>query len=122
MDKDKRVGWIRDLKEGDKVFVKDRHGEILSKVEKITTTGRINTSHYRFTPNGVGGDTYNHHYLVEWTQEKEDEFNKKLRHRKLCSYLRNTEWDKLNLESIIEIYRITKEKRRENEKIRCSDS
>jgi hypothetical protein len=45
--KDQRTGWLKDLKVGDKVFVRNYRGALgsvksLAVVDKITPTGRIN--------------------------------------------------------------------------------
>lgn len=57
MEKDKRTGWLKDLKVGDEVFV---IGELLHEVflqkiaiiETITPTGRINAGGYQFNHYG----------------------------------------------------------------------
>ena len=55
--KDQRKGWLRDLKVGDKVFFVISKGvlgtkRILTTVEKITPTGRIDVRGTRFPPTG----------------------------------------------------------------------
>ena len=57
MEKDKRTGWLKDLKEGDEVFV---IGELLHEVflqkiaiiETITPAGRIKAGGYKFNQCG----------------------------------------------------------------------
>ena len=57
MEKDKRTGWLKDLKVGDEVFV---IGELLHEVflqkiaiiETITPAGRIKTGGYKFNQCG----------------------------------------------------------------------
>ena len=58
MDKDKRVGWLRNLKPSDNVFV---HDTDLRKVDRITPTGRI----------VVGNTTYDHkgYATIGWKSE-----------------------------------------------------
>lgn len=55
--KDKRVGWLRDLEVGDKVFIVSSKGVLgstktLAVVEKITPTGRLNVKGQQFPPSG----------------------------------------------------------------------
>lgn len=55
--KDKRKGWLRDLKVGDKVFVTTFRGVFsndkrLAVVDKITPTGRINVAERQFSQAG----------------------------------------------------------------------
>ena len=55
--KDQRKGWLKDLKVGDKVFIVVSKGvlgtkRVLTTVEKITPTGRIDARGTRFPPTG----------------------------------------------------------------------
>lgn len=57
MEKDKRTGWLKDLKEGDEVFLIGEllHEVFLQKVaiiEKITPAGRIKAGGYKFNQCG----------------------------------------------------------------------
>ena len=61
--KDKRVGWLRDLKVGDKVFIVNSKGVLgstktLAVVEKITPTGRLNMKGQQFQPSGSIYENY----------------------------------------------------------------
>lgn len=76
MSKDKRTGWLAELQVGDKVFVKNRYGTRVAKVEKITPTGRVVADRIVFNPNGTqyGSHGYGSFFLLECTKEKYDEF------------------------------------------------
>lgn len=55
--KDQRKGWLKDLKAGDKVFIVVSKGvlgtkRVLTTVEKVTPTGRIDARGTRFPPTG----------------------------------------------------------------------
>lgn len=55
--KDQRKGWLKELKVGDKVFIVISRGvlgnnRILTTIEKITPTGRINAGGKQFPPTG----------------------------------------------------------------------
>ena len=55
--KDQRTGWLKELKVGDYVFVKQYRGALgsvktLAVVDKITPTGRINIGVQQFQPSG----------------------------------------------------------------------
>lgn len=61
--KDKRKGWLRDLKVGDKVFIVSSKGVLgsvrtLAVVEKITPTGRLNVEGQQFPPSGSIYENY----------------------------------------------------------------
>lgn len=40
-DKDQRIGWLRNLKSGDKVIVSSRYRTTIKTINKITPIGRI---------------------------------------------------------------------------------
>lgn len=52
MEKDKRTGWLKDLKVGDEVFLIGLYSQKIVVVEKITPTGRINAGGYQFNHYG----------------------------------------------------------------------
>lgn len=86
MSKDKRQGWLKDLKEGDDVFVCSNNGRLfLRKVLAITPTGMIKVSQTNvlgeatsdlFGPNGYlkGTDKWSFVTLQQATEEKINEF------------------------------------------------
>ena len=72
--KDQRKGWLRDLKVGDKVFFVISKGvlgtkRILTTVEKITPTGRIDVRGTRFPPTGKIYENYVFTELEQATEE-----------------------------------------------------
>lgn len=52
MEKDKRTGWLKDLKVGDEVFLIGLYSQKIVVVDKITPTGRINAGGYQFNHYG----------------------------------------------------------------------
>lgn len=70
MEKDKRTGWLKDLKVGDEVFLIGLYSQKVVTVEKITPTGRINAGGYQFNHYGRCKITdYRTLQLVELTPE-----------------------------------------------------
>mgnify|MGYP000125230826 FL=1 len=72
--KDKRVGWLRDLKVGDKVFIVSSKGVLgsvrtLAVVEKITPTGRLNVKGQQFPPSGSIYENYRSTKLEQATEQ-----------------------------------------------------
>lgn len=49
VDKDKRTGWLRELKVGDKIYVNDAY---LHTVDRITPTGMLEVDGRLYTSNG----------------------------------------------------------------------
>ena len=70
MDKDKRTGWLGNLKVGDNVFVRSDFSLKLGKVSKITPTGRITVFNSTFSHLGKAGSGYSVVRLEEATPEK----------------------------------------------------
>lgn len=68
VDKDKRTGWLRDLKVGDKVVVSPpgSRNYLVRTVEKITPTGRLEVGGrtYGFTGSETGTGEWSYHSLV----------------------------------------------------------
>ena len=64
--------WIKNLKNGDKVFIENRYGRYLRTVEKITNAGNIKVNGIWFNSNGRerGGDVWNCSHLEEATEEE----------------------------------------------------
>lgn len=70
MEKDKRTGWLKDLKVGDEVFLIGLYSQKIVAVEKITPTGRINAGGYQFNHYGRCKITdYRTLHLAELTPE-----------------------------------------------------
>lgn len=70
MEKDKRTGWLKDLKVGDEVFLVGAYSPNIAVVEKITPTGRINAGGYQFNHYGWCRVTdYRSIHLKELTPE-----------------------------------------------------
>jgi hypothetical protein len=91
MDKDKRKGWLKQLKVGDKVIV-HKYGYVkidyISVIEKITPTGRITISipsQITFDPEGreIGKYHSGLWYLMEATQDRLQEVRAKQKKRTL---------------------------------------
>ena len=72
--KDQRTGWLKELKVGDYVFVKQYRGALgsvktLAVVDKITPTGRINIGVQQFQPSGECRQGYRSTRLEQATNE-----------------------------------------------------
>lgn len=72
--KDKRKGWLKDLKVGDKVFIVSLRGVLgsaktLAVVEKITPTGRLNVKGQQFPPSGSIYENYRSTKLEQATEQ-----------------------------------------------------
>ena len=79
MEKDKRQGWLKELKVGDEVFVASGRGAwdtsyTISVVEKITPTGKINVAGKQFSPQGHKREGYHSTWLKELTPENKQEY------------------------------------------------
>lgn len=77
--KDQREGWLKELKVGDKVFVRNYRGALgsvksLAVVDKITPTGRINIGGQQFKPSGEYHQGYKFTRLEQATEESIKEF------------------------------------------------
>lgn len=95
MEKDKRTGWLKDLKVGDEVFV---IGELLHEVflqkiaiiETITPAGRINAGGYQFNHYGRGKITdYRTLQLMELTPELRSKHLLSLKRERLEAKVKN---------------------------------
>ena len=70
MKKDKRTGWLKDLKVGDEVLLIGSYSQKIVTIEKITPTGRINAGGYQFNHYGRCKITdYRTLHLAELTPE-----------------------------------------------------
>lgn len=77
--KDQRTGWLKELKVGDYVFVKQYRGTLgsvktLAVVDKITPTGRINIGVQQFQSSGECRQGYKTTRLEQATKENIKEF------------------------------------------------
>lgn len=86
--KDKRVGWLRDLKVGDKVFIVRSNGvfgggKTLAVVEKITPTGRLNVKGQQFPPSGSIYENYRSEKLEQATEQAIQEHISNIEKQKL---------------------------------------
>lgn len=86
--KDKRVGWLRDLKVGDKVFIVSSKGVLgsvrtLAVVEKITPTGRLNVEGQQFPPSGSIYENYRSTKLEQVTEQAIQEHVSNIEKQKL---------------------------------------
>nr|DAN80902.1 MAG TPA: hypothetical protein [Caudoviricetes sp.] len=86
--KDKRVGWLRDLKVGDKVFIVSSKGVLgsvrtLAVVEKITPTGRLNVKGQQFPPSGSIYENYRSTKLKQVTEQAIQEHVSNIEKQKL---------------------------------------
>lgn len=64
------ANWLKELKEGDKVFVRSRSGTTLETVQKITPTGRVVVNNTQFIGGTNKSNMWNIFVLEEATEEK----------------------------------------------------
>jgi hypothetical protein len=69
-NKDRRIGWLKELKVGDNVFIRSSLGLKLGTVTKITPTGRITVFNSTFSHMGRAGSGFSVIRLEEATPEK----------------------------------------------------
>lgn len=113
MDKDKRKGWLRELKEGDKICIsiggylyKDRYK--FDKIKRITPTGIIKTSHQIFTPSGIQKTTgrfVSADEIVQYTLQIKQVIERTLLENKL----KNMQMEDLSLNQLRRINAIVEE-------------
>lgn len=95
MEKDKRKGWLKELKVGDEVFVVQSRGvwgsyTTISQVQKITPTGKINVDGVQFSPNGSNYGSSNSLWLKELTPESKEEYLAERKRQTLARNISNT--------------------------------
>ena len=95
MEKDKRTGWLKELKVGDEVFLIQSRGvwgshTTISQVQKITPTGKINVDGVQFSPNGSYYGGSNHLWLKELTPESKEEYLAERKRQTLARNISNT--------------------------------
>ena len=98
--------WIKNLKNGDKVFIDNRYGRYLRTVEKITNAGNIKANGIWFNSNGreIGGDVWNFSHLEEATEEKIIKYRQDLVIQKALKLM--TETKKINYEQATKIIQV----------------
>jgi hypothetical protein len=93
MNKDKRTGWIANLKAGDQVFVSWNGNLELKTVDRITPTGRTVINDSAFDDNGnliSNRDNWNRYWLVEATEERLEQYNLDQLRRSALRLMRDT--------------------------------
>lgn len=113
MEKDKRQGWLKELKVGDEVFVASGRGAwdtsyTISVVEKITPTGKINVAGKQFSPQGHKREGYHSTWLKEPTPENKQEYLLEKQRTSLLiktrNALNNLNLDKMNTRELQALY------------------
>lgn len=106
-DKDKRQGWLRELKIGDEVAINcGNYGYSdykISTIEKITPTGRIvvgksTFDHTGYTIGGYGGR--------DNLEQITDDIINFIKRKSLYNKLKNVQWNKLTLEKMESVAKI----------------
>lgn len=104
IDKDKRVGWLRELKPGDNVFVHDCD---LRKVKRITPTGRIVVEGTTYSHDGFASSGWRLDKLLEATEERMQDYKdlqrKNFLYKKIYDSL-----GRLDLETLENMYKCMK--------------
>ena len=118
--KDKRIGWLEELKVGDKVIVSKYNHSSVKHIDKITATGRINVDNVQFNYTGseIGGDRWHRAYLMQWTQQEENEIKNKIQVKKMRDYLIKTNWETKTFDVLKEVYEFVKSKETQNNNIK----
>lgn len=101
--------WLSELKPGDTVVVESRNRTRISKVKRITPTGRIVVDDCQFRPNSgemYGGGMYDHTKIVEATPERLNEISMLSKRSKLLKEIQSCVLTDLSLESLEKIYEI----------------
>lgn len=101
-DKDKRKGWLKELKEGDKIIVNSNYRVFITVVDKITPTGRIKVGNtqYDYTGWEITSDSWHRNSLEQWSQKKEDRIKRQIEFKKMCNKLSNTKWEDCSYEFV----------------------
>lgn len=68
--------WLKNLKVGDKVFVRSNRGISLETVQKVTPTGKIVVNNTLYTNGSNRSNMWNFLSLVEATDEAVDKFTR----------------------------------------------
>jgi hypothetical protein len=86
-DKDKREGWLRDIKVGDDVIVSSWRSLSTGKVAKVTPTGKIDVDGTRYSHYGRSQEKWSSSRLVQKTGENVRELNR----QRAVRYIRSNE-------------------------------
>lgn len=98
-NKDKRTGWLKELKVGDNVFIRSSLGLKLRTVTKITPTGRITVFNSSFSHLGKAGSGYSVVRLEEATPEKISKYHQQLQKSKMIKLVKEN-FSKINFEKL----------------------
>ena len=111
MSKDKRTGWLLELKEGDEVAISlgswARERFLIGTVEKITPTGRLTVSGIKYSSAGRemgSSDSYHTNWLKELTPER----RARIHESRFREWAKNYDFHLLPLDKIKRIYKIVK--------------
>lgn len=99
MDKDRRTGWLRNLKVGDNVFIRSSLGLKLGRVSKITPTGRITVFKSTFSHLGRAGSGFSVVRLEEATPEKISQHIERFQKLKMIKLIKEN-FSKINFENL----------------------
>ena len=98
-NKDKRTGWLKELKVGDNVFIRSSLGVKLGTVTKITPTGRITVFNSTFSHMGRAGSGFSVIRLEEATPEKISEHIERFQKSKMTKLIKENV-SKINFENL----------------------
>lgn len=103
-DKDKREGWLRELKVGDEVVISCQSNSQIVPVEKITPGGRITAGRNNFNCRGteIGGSRWNTWHLRELTDERRAIMVTNAARR----YLNHLTWDMIPADIVMQVRQI----------------
>lgn len=109
--KDRRIGWLKELKVGDNVFVRSSLGVKLGTVTKITPTGRITVFNSTFSHMGRAGSGFSVIRLEEATPEKISQHIERFQKTKMIKSIKENiskiNFENLDLEDIEELVDIS---------------
>lgn len=106
--------WIKELKPGDKVYVKtggilNKDVLILTTVKRITPVRNVKTERGSLFRNGRHRiDSWNTEYLRQWTQELEDKLKARAHFNQLAHSINANDARTLTPEQVQKIYDIIK--------------
>ena len=114
MEKDKRTGWLKNLKVGDEVYLVGSYSQKIVTIEKITPTGKINAGGYQFNHYGRCKITdFRTLQLMELTPELRSKHLLSVKRERLEAKVKNTINDinvsKLSNEKLERLYTFLKE-------------
>lgn len=98
-NKDRRIGWLKELKVGDNVFIRSSLGLKLGTVTKITPTGRITVFNSTFSHMGRAGSGFSVIRLEEATPEKISQHIERFQKSKMIKLIKEN-ISKINFENL----------------------